>query len=178
MIARFGAILILFYALGFVLFAFTLGKPAPADAAATDAAIVLTGGPGRIEHAIDVVKDHKAKRLLVAGADPSVTKPDLARRIKGSRSWLACCVDLGSESVDTRSNAEEASRWLAKHHFNSVRLITSDWHMRRARYEFEKVLGGKYRLVTDAVRSEPRFLTLFGEYNKYVLRRLAVWADI
>jgi hypothetical protein len=50
--------------------------------------------------------------------------------------------------------------------------------MRRARYEFQKVLDGKYRLVTDAVRSEPRFFTLFGEYNKYVLRRLAVWADI
>ena len=111
MIARFGAILILFYALGFVLFAFTLGKPAPADATATDAAIVLTGGPGRIEHAIDVVKHHEAKRLLVAGVDPSVTKPDLARRIPGSRSWLSCCVDLGSESVDTRSNAEEGSRW-------------------------------------------------------------------
>lgn len=178
MIARLGALLVLFYALGFVLFAFTLGKAAPADAPATDAAIVLTGGPGRIEHAIEVVKDHKARRLLVAGVDPSVTKPDLARRIPGSRSWLACCVDLGSESVDTRSNAEEAGRWLAKHNYKSVRLITSDWHMRRARYEFEKVLGGKYRLVTDAVRSEPRFLTLFGEYNKYVLRRLAVWADI
>ena len=40
------------------------------------------------------------------------------------------------------------------------------------------MLGGKYRLVTDAVRTEPRFLTLFGEYNKYVLRRLAVWVDI
>jgi len=178
MIARFGAILILFYALGFVLFAFTLGKPAPADAAATDAAIVLTGGPGRIEHAIDVVKHHEAKRLLVAGVDPSVTKPDLARRIPGSRSWLSCCVDLGSESVDTRSNAEEAGRWLSAHHFKSVRLITSDWHMRRARYEFGKVLGGKYDIVTDAVSSEPSFLTLFGEYNKYILRRLAVWADI
>jgi len=178
MIARLGALLVLFYALGFVLFAFTLGKPAKADAPASDAAVVLTGGPGRIEHAIDVVKAHEAKRLLVAGVDPSVTKPDLARRIPGSRSWLACCVDLGSESVDTRSNAEEAGRWLAAHHFKSVRLITSDWHMRRARYEFRKVLGGKYRIEADAVRSEPSFLTLFGEYNKYVLRRLAVWADI
>jgi hypothetical protein len=50
--------------------------------------------------------------------------------------------------------------------------------MRRARYEFEKVLGSKYRLTTDAVSSDPRFLTLFGEYNKYVLRRLAVWVDL
>ena len=178
MIARLGALLVLFYALGFVLFAFTLGKAAPADAPATDAAIVLTGGPGRIEHAIEVVKDHKARRLLVAGVDPSVTKPDLARRIPGSRSWLACCVDLGSESVDTRSNAEEAGRWLAKHNYKSVRLITSDWHMRRARYEFHKGLGAKYELITDAVRTEPSFLTLFGEYNKYLLRRFAVWADL
>ena len=59
-----------------------------------------------------------------------------------------------------------------------MRLITSDWHMRRAKYEFRKVLGSKYKIVTDAVRSEPSFLVLFGEYNKYVLRRVAVWADI
>jgi uncharacterized SAM-binding protein YcdF (DUF218 family) len=178
MISRLGSLLLLLYALGFVLFAFTLGKPAPAKAAATDAAVVLTGGPGRIEHAIDVLKDRKAQRLLIAGADPLVTKPDLGRRIPGARRWLACCVDLGSESVDTRSNAEEAGRWLARHGYKSLRLITSDWHMRRARYEFEKVLGGKYEVVTDAVRTEPSLITLFGEYNKYLLRRLAVWADI
>jgi uncharacterized SAM-binding protein YcdF (DUF218 family) len=159
-------------------FAFTLGKPAPAAAAPTDAAVVLTGGKGRLEHGISVLSQHKASRLLVAGADPSVTKRDIARRLGGNQNLINCCVDLGSESVDTRSNAEEAGRWLAKHHFHSVRLITSDWHMRRARYEFEKVLGSRFRLETDGVRSEPSFLTLFGEYNKYVLRRVAVWADI
>jgi uncharacterized SAM-binding protein YcdF (DUF218 family) len=178
MITRAVALLALLYALGFILFAFTLGKPAPADTEATDAAIVLTGGPGRIEHAIDVLRDGKVKRLLVAGADPSVTKADIARRVGGNRKLVKCCVDLGSESVDTRSNAEEAGRWLARRHFTSVRLITSDWHMRRAAYEFHKVLRDKYRIVPDAVRSEPRFPTLFGEYNKYILRRLAVWADI
>ena len=178
MIARVASLLALIYALGFLFFALTLGKPAPADAGTTDAAVVLTGGSGRLEHSIAVLKDGRAKRLLVAGADPSVTKADIARRLGGSRRLIQCCVDLGSESVDTRSNAEEASRWLARHNFRSVRLITSAWHMRRARYEFRKVLGSQYRIVTDAVRSEPSFITLFGEYNKYVLRRLAVWADI
>jgi uncharacterized SAM-binding protein YcdF (DUF218 family) len=178
MIARAASLLLLAYALGFVLFAFTLGKPASATADATDAAVVLTGGPGRIEHAITVLRDGKAKRLLIAGTDPSVTKADLSRRLRGERKLIKCCVDLGSESVDTRSNAEEAARWLASHRFDSVRLITSDWHMRRARYEFHKVLGSKIEIVPDAVRSEPSFLTLFGEYNKYVLRRLAVWVDL
>ena len=178
MIARIGALLVLFYTLGFVFFAFTLGRPAPANAKPTDAAVVLTGGSGRIEHGVDVLKQHKATRLLVAGADPSVTKSDLARRVPGSGMLLKCCIDLGSESVDTRSNAEEAGRWMAQHQFRSLRLITSDWHMRRARYEFQKVLGSRYVLVTDGVRTEPGFLTLFGEYNKYVLRRIAVWADL
>jgi uncharacterized SAM-binding protein YcdF (DUF218 family) len=178
MIARFAAFLLILYALGFVLFAVTLGKPAGKDAMKTDAAVVLTGGSGRIGYGIDALRQGKARRLLVAGADPSVTKADLARLNPGGRAMLRCCVDLGSESVDTRSNAEEAQRWLAKGRYTSVRLITSDWHMRRAKYEFRKVLGGQYRLVPDAVPTEPSFLTLFAEYNKFVLRRIAVWLDI
>ena len=178
MIARALSLLLLLYAIGFIIFGVTLGKAAPPQTASTDAAVVLTGGAGRIEHAVDVMRAGKAKRLLVAGADPLVTKADMARRLPGSDALLKCCVDLGSESVDTRSNAEEAQRWLALHHFHSLRLITSDWHMRRARYEFRKVLGSRYQLVTDGVRSDPSFVTLFGEYNKYLLRRLAVWIDL
>ena len=178
MIARVASFLLLLYAIGFVVFAFTLGKPAPATAQFTDAAVVLTGGSGRIEHAIDVLRRHKAGRLLVSGADPSVTKADLAARIAGSAGLLNCCVDLGSESVDTRSNAEEAGRWLARHRFHSLRLITSDWHMRRARYEFRRVLGSRYVVVPDAVRTEPSFFTLFAEYNKLLLRRIAAWVDL
>ena len=98
MIARIGSLLLLAYVLGFVVFAFTLGTPATTTKP-TDAAVVLTGGSGRIEHAVDVLRHGEAKRLLVAGADPSVTKADLARRIPGSTALLKCCVDLGSESV-------------------------------------------------------------------------------
>ncbi len=100
MIARAASLVLLTYALGFVLFAFTLGKPASEKAAATDAAVVLTGGKGRIEHAVDVLRDGKAKRLLVAGADPSVTKADIARRLGGKLGLIRCCGDLGSECVD------------------------------------------------------------------------------
>ncbi|MEO5972772.1 MAG: YdcF family protein [Sphingomicrobium sp.] len=177
MILRFASLVLIVYALGFLLFAVSLGRPA-VGAGKTDAAVVITGGSGRIEHAVDILAERKARRLLVAGADPLVTKPDLVRRLGGQEILLRCCVDLGSESVDTRSNAEEAERWLAKHNYRSLRLITSDWHMRRARYEFGRVLGGRYTIVADAVRSEPRFITLFGEYNKYVLRRVAVLLEL
>ena len=177
MIARFFSFILLLYALGFVLFSVTLGRPADEEVR-TDAAIVITGGSGRIEHGVEVLAQGKARRLLVAGADPLVTKRDLIDRLGGRARLVRCCVDLGSESVDTRSNAEEAQRWLARHDFRSVRLITSDWHMRRAGYEFRRVLGEGYTVVPDAVRTQPRFMTLFSEYNKYLLRRIAVLFEI
>jgi uncharacterized SAM-binding protein YcdF (DUF218 family) len=167
---------LLLYALGFMLFALTLGRPA--DGTRTDAAVVLTGGAGRIEHGFQVLRDRKARRLLVSGTDPTVTKEDLRERAPRSAEILRCCVDLDSTSVDTRSNAEEAERWLDQHRYRSFRLITSDWHMRRAKYEFRKVLGDKYELVPDAVRTQPSFMILFGEYNKYLLRRIAVLLEL
>ncbi len=179
MIARFASFLLVLYLLGFALFAVTLGKPAADDAPRTDAVVVLTGGAGRLERGYAAMREGKARRLLVAGADPSVTKRDIVARLgRKSRATVACCVDLGSESVDTRSNAEEAKRWLDKRGYDSLRLVTSDWHMRRARYEFRHTLGKKYEVVIDAVRTEPGLTTLFAEYNKHLLRRLSVWLDI
>jgi uncharacterized SAM-binding protein YcdF (DUF218 family) len=178
MILRFGSLLLILYGLGFALFGVTLGKPAAAGAGRTDGIVVITGGSGRIEHGVEMLRAGKAKRMLVAGADPAVTKADLIHRLGGKRKLVQCCVDLGSESVDTRSNAEETRRWLERKKFKSVRLVTSDWHMRRARYEFRLELGNDFTVIPDAVRSEPGFMTLFGEYNKYLLRRVAVWLDI
>jgi uncharacterized SAM-binding protein YcdF (DUF218 family) len=178
MIWRLGSALLLLYALGFVLFAVTLGGPADADVRKTDAGIVLTGGDGRIERGIAVLKAGKVKRLLVAGADPSVAKRDIATRVPGSARWVRCCVDLGSESVDTRSNAAEAERWLKAKGYRSYRLITSDWHMRRARFEFQREIGDERVMVVDAVRSEPRLMTIFKEYNKYLFRRLGLLVGV
>ncbi len=178
MITRIASFLLILWLLGFALFAVTLGDPAGASAPRTQAIVALTGGKGRIEHAAALLAGKKGKRLLIAGADPSVRKEDLIRRLGGKPGLAACCVDLGSESVDTRSNAEEAKRWLERREYSSLRLVTSDWHMRRALYEFERTLGDKFEVVPDAVRTEPRLTTLFAEYNKFLLRRMTVWLDL
>ena len=178
MIARLLSFLAILYGLGFALFAVTLGTPAAADAPRVDAIVVITGGKGRIEYGAELLSEGKAKRMLIAGADPAVRKVDLVNRLGGKQRLFDCCIDLGSESVDTRSNAEEAKRWMARRRYKSLRLVTSDWHMRRARYEFNRQLSRDIRIVPDAVRTEPNFMTLFAEYNKYLLRRLSVWLDI
>jgi uncharacterized SAM-binding protein YcdF (DUF218 family) len=117
--------------LGFVVFMLTL--PHPLENNTTDAIVVPTGGPGRIDRGIALLKAHQAKRMLVTGVAPGVRPIDLARTYHTSPTLFACCIDLGGEAVDTRSNAEETANWVREHGYRTVRLVTSDWHLPRAR---------------------------------------------
>jgi uncharacterized SAM-binding protein YcdF (DUF218 family) len=172
MIRRLISLTVLLWALGFVAFAIYLPQPAPA--ARTDGIVVLTGGPGRVRRGLDMLAHGQAKRMLISGADRRVRLVELAQVYRISPAVLAR-VDLGRSAVDTRSNALETRRWIVQHHYRSVRLITTDWHMSRARFELRQVMRG-ITVVPDAVPSEPDLWTLLREYHKYALRRVAALA--
>ena len=168
MIRRVASSLLLLWALGFLWFAIFLPQPAGADR--TDGAVVLTGSGGRIDRGLEVLRAGLAPRLLVSGVDREVKPREFAREYGISRETMACCITLGYESVDTRSNAREAARWIAANHFGSVRLVTSDWHMRRAALDLALVAPPDTRVVEDAVATRPRFSALFLEYHKLLAR--------
>ena len=172
MIGRVVSVVLLVWALGFALFAVTLARPA--DDRPTDAIVVLTGGSGRMARGLDLLERGRAKRMLVSGVARVVRPSELAAQNDASRRLFACCVDLGKDSVDTRTNAAETARWMRTRGFKSMRLVTTDWHMTRARYEFGRQLPADVIIVPDGVESNASFRTLFGEYNKYLLRRAAV----
>ncbi len=172
MISRFFASLLLIWLFGFLWFALFLPQPADADEA-TDGIVVLTGSAGRIDRGLDLLRRKKGQELLVSGVDRDVKPAEFAKAYKVPRDLMKCCVTLGREAVDTRSNAVETSDWLARRQYRSVRLITADWHMRRARYELVQQLRAPVAIVTDAVASRPTLFALLREYNKYVLRRAA-----
>jgi uncharacterized SAM-binding protein YcdF (DUF218 family) len=176
MIRRIIAIAALLYLLGFAAFMVTL--PRPAAPQATDAVVVPTGAAGRIDRGIDLIAQHQAKRLLISGVAPGVRPIDLAKQYRAPIALFGCCIDLGREAVDTHSNAMETARWLSGHGFKSVRLVTSDWHMARARMELLAVLGSDVAVVSDAVPSEAPLGLLIVEYNKLLLRRVALWTGI
>ena len=67
---------------------------------------------------------------------------------------------------------------MDKRKFHSIRLVTTDWHMPRARFELSRQLGGKAEVIGDAVESNPSFRQLFTEYIKKLLRRAAVLVGI
>lgn len=176
MIWRILAIPVLFWALGFAAFAMLM--PGAADNRTTDAIVVLTGGPGRIQRGIELLRQGKARRMLVSGVDRRVRPHEFAREYGVPARMFSKQIDLGHESVDTRSNAAEASDWLKRNRFKSVRLVTTDWHMARARFDLQNALDEDIVIVADAVPSEPQMIPLLKEYNKYLLRRASALAGI
>ena len=176
MIKRLLALLLILYLLGFALF--MLALPQPLADRTTDAIVVPTGSRGRIDRGLMLMQAHAAKRLLISGVAPQVRPGELAAEYKAPRRLFACCIDLGHEAVDTQSNAEETARWVSQHGYRSVRLVTSDWHMARARLELVHALGRDVEVVGDGVPSDPPFGLLVAEYNKLLLRQIALWTGI
>jgi hypothetical protein len=130
-ILRIVSLVALAWALGFALFMLTLGKPLD-PGVKTDAIVVPTGGAGRIDRGIAVLSAKSARRMLITGTDPTVRPIELAVQYKTPPRLFRCCIDLGHDAVDTRSNADETAAWVRQRGYKSVRLVTADWHMARA----------------------------------------------
>ena len=162
---------LLLYVLGYAAFAVMLPKPAGDER--TDAIVVLTGGSGRLERGFDLLRRGVSRRMLISGVDRVVRPNELEEAYHVDPRLFRCCVVLDQESVDTRSNADEVARWVARHRLRSIRLVTNDLHMPRARYELRKRVVGDLRIVPDAVPSDPDFEAIFLEYNNYLLSRTA-----
>ncbi len=158
---------------GFLWFTLTLAHDAPV-ALATDAVVVLTGGPRRLARGVEVLGAGSAQRMLVSGVNPGVTDTDLAAAVAAPRGLFDTKVDLGFAAIDTRSNAEETTAWMVRHRYRSLRLVTSAPHMRRARLELRARLPRTVSILPDAVPVDPEGPSLAREYNKFVLR----WAAL
>ncbi len=177
MLRRIFSLLFLAWAIGFLWFVVALPRPAD-DAVRTDAVIVPTGGAGRIARGLEVLDKGLAEKLLVSGVDPEVKPGEFAAEFGVSDEEMACCVTLGHDAVDTRSNASETAKWVAQNEVRSLRLVTTDWHMRRTAGELDRALPDNVTVIRDAVPSQPQFATLFLEYHKLLASRAAGLADL
>ena len=164
---RIAALVLAAYLLGYGAFALTL--PRPAGDERTDAIVVLTGGPGRLERGFERMERGFAQTMLISGVPRAARPEDYANRYRVDPRIFPERIALGRESVDTRTNAEEVARWLARRRYRSIRLVTSDVHMRRARYEIGRKVGPEISILADAVATGPDLRQSFEEYNKLLL---------
>lgn len=164
---------------GFAVFAqYVSGLTTPVETVKADAIIVLTGGQSRLEAALELLKEGRAKRLLISGVHPS-TGPNAIRAATGGDSGLfSCCVDIDREALDTVGNAQEGAKWLREHRFRSAIVVTNNYHMPRSLLEMRR-LAGELELIPYPVvntrldngrwMGEPAALrVLMTEYVKYL----------
>jgi len=151
-----------------------------------DGIAVLTGGAARIDEAMKLLTQQKAKRLLITGVNRTTSTEELKQLASQGDQLFSCCVDIDKEARNTIDNATETSQWVAQHHYTSIIVVTSNYHMPRALAELGRVMPGvtliPYSVVDNNVHLD-RWWTypgttklLISEYLKYLpaLARLGV----
>jgi len=134
------ALLVLAYAIGFLVFATTLPQT-PDRLAKADAIVALTGGDARLDAAVSLLETGAGKRLLITGVNSTTTKNELKQLAHGGARF-ECCADLGFSAVNTRGNASEAAIWTRAHRYHSLILVTAAYHMPRSLAEFGARMPG------------------------------------
>lgn len=166
-LARFSLLTLIAYFAGMIWF---MNAPmGPAQGERTDGIVVLTGGPGRLARGFALLREGAAERMLISGVDASVRPEELAAEYGVSMDLMSARVELGRAATDTRTNGAEVASWVERHDMGSIRIVTNDWHMRRARKEISWRVKSGTQIVADGVISPRSFGQMFVEYNKFLI---------
>jgi uncharacterized SAM-binding protein YcdF (DUF218 family) len=163
--------------IGFFIFTGSIQRSQPEPRTA-DGIAVLTGGVARIDEAMKLLAQQKAKRLLITGVNRTTSTEALKQLASEGDQLFSCCVDIDKEARNTIDNATETSQWVALHHYNSIIVVTSNYHMPRALAELGRVMPDvtliPYSVIDSNVHLD-RWWTypgttrlLISEYLKYL----------
>jgi uncharacterized SAM-binding protein YcdF (DUF218 family) len=166
-------------AAGYVSFATGLSVTESRSPPRTDAIVVVTGGAQRIGDAVSLLNAERGRRLLISGVNEKTSREEQAKLNPSGREALACCVDLDYRARNTIGNAIETRRWLRRHDFRSLLVVTSNYHMPRTLLELGHAMPGvrfvPHPVVTDQVdvagwwRDWHTIRLLVPEYLKYLV---------
>ena len=144
-----------------------------------DGIVVLTGAATRIPDAIELLAVERGKRLLISGVHRDTRAREIARLTPLYSKYFSCCIDLDRSALNTFGNALETKRWAREHNFNSLIVVTSNWHMQRSMAELKHQLPDvtliAFPVISPRVKDEPWWSNidtarlLFAEYLKYLL---------
>jgi uncharacterized SAM-binding protein YcdF (DUF218 family) len=176
----FDGVLFLFvlFIIGFIVFANGIDRDQSEPQQTADGIAVLTGGVSRIDRAMALLAAGKAKRVLITGVNRTTTVDELKQLASRGDQYFTCCVDIDKEARNTIDNATETSEWVALHHYRSIIVVTSNYHMPRALAELARVMPGvaliPYSVVDNNVHLDRWWAypgttrLLLSEYQKYL----------
>ncbi|MBK5274274.1 MAG: YdcF family protein [Desulfuromonadales bacterium] len=144
-----------------------------------DAIVVLAGGKGRVDEGVRLYRERRAAYLFLIGVGPAVRKSDLYRPRPGDPSPDG--VILENASRNTLENAIYGREVIMRKQVNSIVLITSRYHMKRAAILFRNALPKELTIYPYPVDTRNlkeawwnhggSFFLLFSEFYKYCMFR-------
>jgi uncharacterized SAM-binding protein YcdF (DUF218 family) len=182
-----GATGLILLAGGFVRFVSSIAGDEVSLESRADGIVALTGAAGRIPDAIELLATERGKRLLITGVHRATSSREIARITPLYSKYFACCIDLDRSALNTFGNALETRRWAREHNFNSLIVVTSNWHMQRAMAELAHQLPDvtliAYPVISEKVKTEPWWSNtdtarlLLAEYLKYLFALMRMRLD-
>lgn len=152
----------------------------------TDAIVVLTGGSGRVEKGLELLRADMAAKLFISGAGSQVQISELVPDEVENASDIESAITLGRQATDTPGNAVETAVWVKRENIKSIRVVTAAFHMRRSTLELAAAMPD-VKIVTHPVFTSlikvdwwrwPGTATLIArEYTKYLLTWLRIQLD-
>jgi uncharacterized SAM-binding protein YcdF (DUF218 family) len=174
-------------AAGFVWFVSNIASDEVTLDIKADGIVALTGAAARIPDAIELLATERGKRLLITGVHRATSAKEIARITPLYSRYFTCCIDLDRSALNTFGNALETKRWAREHNFNSLIVVTSNWHMPRAMAELAHQLPDviliPYPVISEKVKTEPWWSNadtarlLLGEYLKYLFALMRMRLD-
>lgn len=174
-------VVVMIWAVGLLAFSARVEQSTPPlEPAAADGIVVLTGKSSRrIEAAMSLLENGKARRMLVSGVDRDATRNDIRRVARAADRVYDCCVDLGFQAANTVGNAQETAAWARMRNFDSLIVVTADYHMPRSLLELRAAMPGvtftAYPVATDELDAQTWWRQGGGarrmilEYSKYLV---------
>ncbi|MEE9615344.1 MAG: YdcF family protein [Thermodesulfobacteriota bacterium] len=102
------------------------------------AIVVLTGGTGRVEAGLDLLRKRLGGVLILSGVNREADLDSIFMGRLGERERLR--VVLEKKSRSTYENAVEIKKFMTERNLNSLILVTSIYHMKRASYIFKRIM--------------------------------------
>lgn len=147
----------------------------------TDSIVVISGGDTdqRIKEGVKLYQENYAQKIIFSGAaaEGEVSNASAMRTIAISKGIPAKDILIEEQSRTTDENALDSAKIIHDQGFQSIILVTSPYHQRRAYEAFRKSLGKDFKIINHSAldkewrkadwwaNEQARFLTI-GEIMK------------
>lgn len=150
------------------------------------AMVIFTGDNNRIGEGLELSSASNIKYILISGVALNSSLNQIVDNYQNKKTYLDNLhIELGKKATNTVGNIQETREWTLKNKFDSLILVTSNYHVPRCEILFRKKLKLKHLIIYPTFsdkfdkhqwwKSSRSIKLIFAEYHKYIACKLALF---